>query len=111
VLVGTQRPATREERNDLIFAAMEGKDLQNFPRYFVPYEQVADEVKQAAAPMEQLYKHHPEARQLIADEKLDVSETQLRWMPIRGTRSFWTVLLDASTGKLLAYIPIDPYES
>jgi hypothetical protein len=111
VLIGTQRPTKREEINDLVMAAMEGKDLQNFPRYFVPYDKVADRVKQAAQPMEKLYKHAPEARPLIADEKLGVPEAQLRWLPIRGIRSFWTVLVDASTGKVLAYIPIDPYES
>jgi hypothetical protein len=61
--------------------------------------------------LEQLYKHRPEARQLIADEKLGVPEAQLRWMPIRGTRSFWTVLIDANSSLPLAYIPIDPYES
>jgi hypothetical protein len=112
VLIGTRSPATREERNDLIFAAMEGgKDRQNFPHFYVPYEQVAEEVKQAASPLEQLYKHRPEARQLIAAEKLNVPEAQLRWLPIRGTRSFWTVLLDSNTGRPLAYIPVDPYES
>ncbi|MDY6946734.1 MAG: TfpX/TfpZ family type IV pilin accessory protein [Pseudomonadota bacterium] len=111
VLIGTRAPATREERNDLVFAAMEGKDRQNFPQFYVPYEQVADAVKQAALPMAQLYKHRPEARQLIADEKLSVPEAQLRWLPIRGTRSFWTVLIDADSGRPLSYIPIDPYES
>jgi hypothetical protein len=110
-LIGTQRPDTREDRNALVFAAMEGRDIQNFPRYYVPYEQVAEQVKKVAAPMAGLYKHHPEAKQLLADEKLGVPEAQLRWMPIRGTRSFWTVLIDGNTGKLLAYIPIDPYES
>jgi hypothetical protein len=111
VLIGTQRPTTREEINDLVMSAMEGKDLQNFPRYFVPYDKVADRVKQASQPMEKLYKHAPAARPLVADEKLSVPEAQLRWLPIRGIRSFWTVLVDANTGKVLAYIPIDPYES
>lgn len=111
VLIGTQRPSTREELNDLVMAAMEGKDLQNFPRYYVPYEKVADRVKQASLPMAALYKHRPEARQLLADEKLKVPEEQLRWLPIRGVRSFWTVLVDANTAQVLAYIPVDPYES
>lgn len=111
VLIGTQRPTNREALNELVLSAMEGKDLQHFPRYFVPYEQVAEQVKQAAEPMEKLYKRHPEARELIADKKLNVPEPQLRWLPIRGTRSFWTVLVDGSTGKVLAYIPVDPYES
>lgn len=111
ILIGTQRPTDREQINDLVFAAMEGKDIQNFPRYFVPYEQVADKVKQVGKPMAALYKHHPEAKQLIAEEQLAESDAQLRWLPIRGTRSFWTVLVDANTGALLGYIPIDPYET
>ena len=111
ILIGTQRPTTREDLNNLIFAAMEGKDLQNFPRYFVPYETVAETVKQIGKPMEALYKHHPEARRLMADENVTAPDAQLRWLPIRGTRSFWTVLLDANTGALLGYIPIDPYET
>lgn len=111
VLIGTQRPSTREELNALVLSAMEGKDLQNFPRYFVPYEQVAAQVKEAGSPMDRLYKRHPEAREMIARERLKLSDDQLRWLPIRGTRSFWTVLVDANTGELLAYLPVDPYES
>lgn len=111
LLIGTQRPTTREDRNDLVLAAMEGKDIQNFPRYFVPYDQVAAQVTKAGEPLEKLYKRHPEAREMIAAEHLKQPEEQLLWLPIRGTRSFWTVLLDASSGELLTYIPIDPYES
>lgn len=112
VLVGTQRPTTREDRNDLVMAAMEGKDVQNFPRYFVPYDPAYGvEVAKAASPMEQLYKHRPEARQMLADEQPGVPEAQIKWLPIRGTRSFWTVLVNATTGMPLAYIPVDPFES
>jgi hypothetical protein len=111
VLIGTERPKTREARNALVMAAMEGKDLQNFPRYFVPYESITAEVKRAAGSIDELYKRHPEAKQLIAAENLPLPDPQLSWLPIRGTKSFWTVLLNASTGELLAYIPLDPYES
>lgn len=112
-LIGTSRPTDREERNALVFAAMEGKDIQNFPKFFVPYETVAEQVKEAAHPLELLYKRHPEAKALIAesiaDQRLSAPESQLKWLPIRGTRSFWTVLLDANTGAPLDYIPVDPY--
>jgi hypothetical protein len=111
VLIGTQRPSSREERNELVFAAMAGKDIQHFPRYFVPYENVAEQVKEAASPMDKLYKRHPEARQLVAREGLRLPDDRLRWLPIRGTRSFWTVLVGADTGEVLAYLPIDPYDS
>lgn len=111
VLIGTQRPESREERNALVFASMEGKDLQNFPRYFVPYENSVSDIKQSALPIDVLEKRHPEARQLIVDEQLSTPEAQLRWLPVRGPKGFWTALLDANSGALLAYIPLDPYES
>lgn len=109
VLVGTQSPTAREERNALIFAAMEGKDVQNFPRYYVPYAASAEAIKQSARPLDDLRKNHPEAQQLIEAEKLNVPAERLRWLPVRSPKGFWTALLDAQTAQLLAYIPVDPY--
>ncbi|WP_129780023.1 TfpX/TfpZ family type IV pilin accessory protein [Peristeroidobacter soli] len=107
-VVGTQSPTNREERNALLFSAVSGKDIQMFPKYFVPYEAVREQVKQKAQPLEVLYKHHPEARQMVAEAGLKIPEAQLRWLPIRG-KTFWTVLLDANGGPPLAYLPVDPY--
>ncbi|HEY0942027.1 MAG TPA: TfpX/TfpZ family type IV pilin accessory protein [Steroidobacter sp.] len=112
VLIGTQRPSTSEERNDLLFAALErGKDIQNFPRYFVPYEQVTEQVKEASLPLDKLYKRRPEARAAIAAQHLNVPEEQLRWAPIHSPRMYWTVLVDGKSGELLCYLPVDPYDS
>ncbi len=109
-LVGTQSPTDRDARNELLFSALEGKDVQMFPQYYVPYEAVKEKVKQQAQPMEKLYKRHPEARELVKEAQLKLPESQLRWLPIRG-KEFWTVLLDANGGPPLAYIPLDPYDS
>jgi hypothetical protein len=109
VLVGTQPPTDREERNTLVFAAMAGKDLQNLPRYYVAYEANADAIKQHARPLDELRKRRPEAQQIIASEQLNVPEERLRWLPVHSPKAIWTVLLDAQTAKLLAYVPVDPY--
>jgi hypothetical protein len=109
LLVGTQSPTDREERNTLVFAAMEGKDVQNFPRYYVPYEANAEAIKQRARPLEQLRKSHAAAKELIEAEHLNVPDEQLRWLPVRSPKGFWTALVHAQTGELLAYIPLDPY--
>jgi len=109
VLVGTQSPTGREERNALVFAAMEGKDIQNYPRYYVPYEANVDTVKQKARTLDDLRKRRPEAQQAIAAEHLNVPEERVRWMPVRSPKGYWTALLDAQTAQLLAYIPVDPY--
>jgi len=109
VLVGTQSPTDREERNALVFVAMEGKDIQNFPRYYVPYEANIEDVKQRARPLADLRKLHPDVQPLIDAEKLNVPEERVRWLPVRSPKGFWTVLVDAQTAKLLAYIPVDPF--
>ena len=110
VLVATQFPADRKERDELMNQAMGGKDIFQFPKTYVPYESVKEQVKSKAKPLELLYKHHPQAKQMVADAKLKLPEAQLRWLPILG-KSFWTVLVDADGGPPLAYLPIDPYDS
>ena len=109
ILVGTQSPTGRAERNALLFSSMEGKDVQNFPRYYVPYEANAEAIKQQARTLDDLRKRRPEAQQWIEAEQLNVPEEQVRWLPVRSPKGFWTALLDAQTAKLLAYIPVDPY--
>lgn len=110
VLIGTQRPTDTEALNEVVFASLGGKDLQMFPRYYIPYEAAKEQIKSKAKPLEALYKHHPEARQMVADAKLPMPESELRWVPILG-KTFWTVLLDADGGPPLAYLPLDPYDS
>jgi hypothetical protein len=109
-LIGTQRPTDVKEMNELTFASLGGKDLQMFPRYYVPYEAVKEQVQKRSKPLEALYKHHPEAKELVAGARLAIPESQLRWLPIHG-KVFWTVLVDANGGPPLAYLPLDPYDS
>lgn len=109
LLVGTKSPTDREERNTLVFAAMEGKDVQNYPRFFVPYEANAEVIKQQARPLDVLEKKHPEAQQLVAAEKLAIPRDKIRWLPVRSPKAYWTVLLDADTARVLAYVPVDPW--
>lgn len=109
-LIGTQSPTDSEERKALLFSGLAGKDVHMFPQYYVPYEAVKEQVKQHAQPLDALYKVHPEAKQMVADAKLKLPESELRWLPIRGKGfSFWTVVLDSNGGPPLAYLPVDPY--
>jgi hypothetical protein len=109
VLVGTKSPTDREQRNALVLAAMDGKDVQNYPRFFVPYEANAEVIKQQARPLDVLEKTHPEAQQLVAAENLSIPRDKVRWLPVRSPKAYWTVLLDADTARVLAYVPVDPW--
>lgn len=110
VLVATEFPADAKQRDALLNEAMFGKDIFRFPSTYVPYESVKEAVKSKARPLELLYKRHPQAKQMVADSKLKLPESQLRYLPILG-KEFWTALVDADGGPPLAYLPIDPYDS
>ena len=109
VLVGTTLPTDVEDRNALLFSSLEGKDVQYFPRYYVPYEANVEEIKQRAQSLDLLRKRHPQAQELIEAENLDIPEERVRWLPVRSPKGFWTALLDVETARPLAYIPLDPY--
>jgi hypothetical protein len=113
VLVGTKGPTDREERNDLLFSGLfAGKDRQHFPRYYVPYQDNVDEIKQRALTLDELEQREPKAKPHVAAavEKLGVPRERLRWLLVNSPRGFWTALLDADTGRPVYYLPVDPYE-
>jgi hypothetical protein len=112
VLVGTQGPTDREERNNLLFSSLSGKDRQHIPRYYVPYEANRDEVQQHALTLDELERRKPAAKPLVATAvaKLGTTRDRLRWLPIKSAKSsFWTALVDADTGRPVYYLPLEPF--
>lgn len=111
VLVGTRGPTAREDRNNLLFSALAGKDRQHFPRYYVPYEANLDEIKQHAKSLDELERRNPDAKPQVeaALKELGIARERLRWVPIRSPRAFWTALLDSDTGRPIRYLPVEPF--
>jgi hypothetical protein len=110
VLIATEFASDPKVRDDQMWQAIGGKDIFRFPSSYVPYETVKEQVKSKAKPLELLYKHHPQAKQMVAEANLKLPESELRYLPILG-KTFWTALVDANGGPPLAYLPIDPYDS
>lgn len=110
-LIGTQLPTGEKEHNEVVFAAVSGKDLQVLPKYYVPYESVIEEVKRTAQPVEVLEKRHPDTKPVLAEAiaDLDVDAARVLWLPVQTKGAFWTALIDAGTGLPVRYVPIDPY--
>lgn len=110
-LIGTQPPTDEKEHNEVVFAAITGKDLQLMPRYYVPYESVIDQVKRKAQTLDTLEGRHPESKphltEALADLGLDAAN--VRWLPVVSRGEFWTALIDAQTWRPIHYVPIDPY--
>lgn len=108
-LVATHVP--EEERNDALFAALEGRDVSARPRFYVPFESQRDQIKALAKPLSALYKQHKDAAHIVmtSEQDLEIPLDELRWLPVKAKDGFWTALIDSSTGKPAAYVELDPY--
>jgi hypothetical protein len=101
VLVGTQPPADQAERNRLFELAFTGRDLEVFPRYYVPYAGQKTEVLAKAQPIASIRAKEPSTGRVIDEwlKKSGTSESAVRYLPLRARSSWIAVLVDASSGE------------
>lgn len=109
--VGTRMPTDAAERNAVIFAVTAGKDLQDFPKYYLPYEDVAAEVKKSAKPLNALLKIHPDAIAAIRAASVEAGrpESLLLYVPLRARAQVMTAVLDGGDMRFITIAPISPY--
>jgi hypothetical protein len=108
-LAGARIP-DEQARERLVEAAMAGRDIQNFPEYYVPYPAVATVLAARAKPLDAL-RARPGAASLI-DGWLAASHRDpgsVAWLPLVARAHDLSMLLDRSTGAPLEALPIDPW--
>ncbi len=111
-IVGVRMPTDPDERNKVVFAVTSGKDLQDFPKYYVPYADVAAaEVKKSAKPLNALLKAHPEALDALRAAAVEAGrpESLLLYVPLRARLGAMSAVLDARDMHVVTIAPIDPY--
>jgi hypothetical protein len=101
-------PSDREERQKLLMASLQGKDLQMHPQYYVPYEQEVPNALARAQPVGLILKRDPESVQR-ALRSAGRSPESLKFLPLRGKLADGAVLLDAKTGAPLDIVLVDPW--
>lgn len=108
-LVSTQVP--KAEQSDVMFSALEGKDVSVLPKYYVSYESELPQIKARSADLNELERKHPQSKPLVADalQNIERARDTVRWLPVKHKRGFWTALVDAQNGQPLAYFDLDPY--
>ena len=101
-------PADAAARSKLLDSALQGKDLQMYPQYYVPYEDEVGNALKRALPLERLLRRDPAEvqRHLDADGR---TQESVRFLPMRGKQADGAVLLDAKTGAPLDILLIDPW--
>ena len=94
-------PTDPVERTRVIVAALAGRDMQNFPRYFVPYEERSKEVLAKADTIVKLRTSEPVSAKAV-DAYLASSGTRedsVRSVMLRTRFAWIVVLVDANTAK------------
>ena len=106
--VAVERPADNAAANKVLESALQGKDLQMFPQYYVAYESQKAGVIKRALPIDTIQKRAPAA----LDEALnsvDREASAVRYLPLQAAKGDGAVLIDATTAAPLQIVPVDPW--
>lgn len=101
VLVVSDPPADEKERLAVIFSAIYGKrDMQQFPKYYVPYAERAQEARAKGRPLEVVRRREPVAATVIGKYLAESGrkESEVLYLPMRTRNEWIAVLVDATSG-------------
>ena len=106
VFVASDFPTDPAERNALMRAMFEGLDVQNFPKYWVPYEQRTSQVLAKAETIAQLRKSDPEVARAVDDylAKSGIKESAVRYLGLRAREAWVAVLVDPQSAAPLRMV-------
>ena len=110
-LVGAKLPADAKEKNDLTFSGVSGKDLEKFPKYYVPYADVADAMLAKAKPLAELAAKSP-GNKTIVDRYVNSRRQaidQLAYLPLIGRTDAYVMILSLASKQPLDVLAIDPW--
>lgn len=105
------RSATEDEKLDVIDQALQGRDVGARPEFWGPAAQAPAAFAQAAKPLSELAARHPERANELAQAVAQTgrSADQLKYLPVIARRTDWVALIDAATGQVTGYAPIDGF--
>jgi len=106
--VAAVAPEDRDARQKLLMDSLQGKDLQMYPQYYVPYEQEIPNALARAQPLALLLRRDAERLQRGL-KSAGRSQEAVKFLPLRGKDADGAVLLDARTGAPLEIVLIDPW--
>jgi hypothetical protein len=105
--VAAQMPTDPDESAELMFSGLNGKDVERFPKYYIPYQEHAKLAGQKSKPIDDL------RPKLSAPLNKNIaamgSESSLGWLPLVARGKDATVILERDSGKILDIIDIDPW--
>jgi len=111
-LVGTRLPKDPDEQFKVMISGMGGVDLEYYPQFYVPYDEVRADVRKAALPLDKLRRYNPgRDAQIEADiASTHRKESELGFLPMRSGKTDLTVFVDRDTGDVLKIVSLVPWD-
>lgn len=113
VYVYSEMPSDLKERNEVALSAFSGKDLPQFPQYYMPYAEHMAAASQAAKPIANLKKYNPERSAEIDDAVRNSgrSEADLGYLPLRAKYQDQAVLVGKADGQVIKVLRLHPWQT
>jgi hypothetical protein len=111
--LGSKRAATRDIEPEEVPAvtdmALAGRDIGSRPDFWLGVEQTPAAWAKAARPMQKLHAMHPTRKSDIdvAVKATGKPESEVKWLAILARNTGHTALIDAKTGDIVGYAPVD----
>ena len=110
-VIAAKLPENKKELETILFSAAQGgADVYHLPKYYVPYADMMGMARSKAQPLAILREKAGGAA--LVDRFIDQNthpEMQLGFLPLRGRKNDYAVVLELSTGKVAGYLLINPY--
>jgi hypothetical protein len=94
-------PREVADRQRLLDAALAGEDLQDFPKYFAPYEQGRAEILAKAQPLSRVRATEPQTARVIDAwlARSGADERGLLYLPVRAREAWLAALIDRASAR------------
>jgi len=110
--VAVRMPDSASDRSKILFEALEtGRDVQHHPRLYADYDSQVSEALTRSLPVSRLRTLNPSSGNDIdaAVAASGLSESALRYFPMRGPAADGAVLVSQANGRVLNVLPLKPW--
>ena len=94
-------PSEAADQQRLLSAGLAGDDLQNFPKYFAPYDEGRGEILAKARPLARVRATEPQAARVIDAwlTRSGADEHDLLYFPVRARDAWLALLIDRASAE------------
>lgn len=111
-LIGTRRPDSSKERNDILFGALAGgDDLPQLPQYYVPYPESQPQAAQRVQSIDVLRKLNADRLKFV-DALVQRHASRpggIGFLPLKGGTQDLAVIVTVDTAEVLEIVELKPW--